>query len=69
MASTNRLLRTIAALLVRREGEKILPLREQIKILDGLGLMPAEIAGIIGRSNTYVSKELSGIRKNPKHGG
>ena len=59
LESTNKLLRVIVALLLRQSHEGVLSLREQIKILDNVGLKPAEIAGIVGRSNTYISKELS----------
>ncbi|MFI5087675.1 MAG: hypothetical protein ACHP7I_04715 [Terriglobales bacterium] len=65
-ASTNKLLRVIAALLLRQKPEHTLSLRQQIEILSDLGMKPAEIAEILGRTNTYVSKELSGIRKAQK---
>jgi hypothetical protein len=64
--STNTLLRVIIALLLRREEESVLPLKQQIQMLDDLGVRPTEIAKIIGRSNTYVSKELVGIRRKQK---
>jgi hypothetical protein len=68
LESTNRLLRVIVALLVRRKDEQILTLRQQIEILNDLGVKAAEIAEILGRTNTYISKELSGIRKSHKQG-
>ena len=61
--STNKLLRVIVALLLRRQDEQTLTLRQQIVILNDLGIKPAEIAEILGRTNTYINKELSGIRK------
>ena len=64
--STNRLLRVIVALLLRRRDEQMLTLRQQIEVLDDLGLRPAEMAEILGRTNSYINKELSGIRKNRK---
>ena len=64
--STNRLLRVIVALLLRRKDEQTFTLREQIEILSDLGVKPAEIAEILGRTNTYIYKELSGIRKRNK---
>lgn len=64
--STNRLLRVIVALLLRRKDEQTLTLRQQIEILSDLGIKPTEIAEILGRTNTYINKELSGIRKNRK---
>lgn len=62
--STNQLLRVIVALLLRRGDEQVLTLRQQIEVLNELGVRPMEIAEILGRSSTYVNKELSGIRKN-----
>lgn len=64
--STNKLLRVIVALLLRRRDEQTLTLRQQIEILDDLGIKPAEIAEILGRTNIYINKELSGIRKSRK---
>jgi IS30 family transposase len=66
LESTNRLLKVIVGLLVRRKVDDTLSLREQIEALSDLGLKPAEIAETIGRTNTYVNKELSGIRKKRK---
>jgi DNA-directed RNA polymerase specialized sigma24 family protein len=66
--STNSLLRVIVALLLRRKDEQLLPLKQQVQILDDLGLRPTEIAKILGRSSTYVNKELVGIRKSSKRG-
>jgi len=66
LQSTNKLLRVIVALLLRRKDEKTLTLRQQIEILGDLGIKPAEIAEILGRTNTYINKELSGIRKGRK---
>lgn len=64
--STNRLLRVIIALLLRGKGEETLTLRQQIEILNDLGLKPLEIAEILGRSNTYINKELFELRKSRK---
>ena len=66
MESTNRLLRVMVALLSRRKEEPTLTLRQQIKVLSDLGIKPSEIAEILGRSSSYVNKELSGIRKEAK---
>jgi len=66
LESTNKLLRVIVALLLRRKDEQSLTLRQQIEILDDLGIKPAEIGEILGRANTYINKELSVIRKNRK---
>lgn len=64
--STNKLLMVIVALLLRRKEEQTLTLRQQIEILADLNMKPAEIAEILGRTNTYINKELSGIRKSHK---
>ena len=66
LQSTNKLLMVIIALLLRRKDAEILTLRQQIELLTDLGIRPAEIAEILGRTNSYVNKELSGIRKNRK---
>lgn len=66
LQSTNKLLRVIVALLLRKKDEKTLTLRQQIEILSDLSIKPAEIAEILGRTNTYINKELSGIRKSRK---
>lgn len=64
LESTNKLLRVIVALLLKRKDTDTLTLRQQIEILNDLGLKPLEIAEIIGRSNTYINKELSELRKS-----
>lgn len=66
LESTNKLLRVIVALLLRRKDPDSLTLRQQIEVLNDLGLKPLEIAEILGRSNIYVNKELSGLRKSRK---
>lgn len=66
LQSTNKLLRVIVALLLRRRDEQTLTLRQQIEILNDLSIKPVEIAEILGRNNTYINKELSGIRKSRK---
>jgi hypothetical protein len=66
LESTNKLLRVIIALLLRRKDDQVPTLRQQIEILHKLGVKPAEIADILGRTNTYISKELSLIRSSQK---
>ena len=68
LQSTNKLLRIIVALLLRRKEQQTLTLRQQIEILSDLGIKPTEIAEILGRTNIYINKELSGIRKSRKQG-
>jgi len=62
--STNKLLRVIIALLLKRKDPDTFTLRQQIEILNDLGLKPLEIAEILGRSNIYINKELSRLRKS-----
>lgn len=63
--STNRLIRVMIALMLRRD-EHPLNLKQQVEILDGLGMKPSEIAETLGKTGTYINKELSGIRKGRK---
>ena len=63
LESTNRLLRVIIALLLRRKDQEVLTLKQQISTLNDLGLRPTEMAQILGRSRNYINKELSQIRK------
>jgi hypothetical protein len=39
-------------------------LRDQIQLLSGLGSRPKEIAEILGRTQSYVNKELTSLRKS-----
>lgn len=64
--STDRLLRVIIALLLRQKEGDVAPLKRQVEILNDLGMRPVEIAETLGRSATYVNKELVGIRKGRK---
>jgi len=48
----------------RAERNGNLSLKDDIKILDSIGLRPIEIAEILGKTNKHVSKELSNLRKN-----
>lgn len=69
LESTNKLLRVIVALLLKRKDPETLTFKQQIEVLNDLGLKPLEIAEILGRSNTYINKELSGLRKSRKQKG
>jgi hypothetical protein len=64
----NKRLGVVIALLLKglpvgREG---LSLRDQVQLLDELGMRPRDIAEILGRTQGYVSKELVTIRKPKK---
>ena len=48
---------------VQRDGKNA-NIRGQIQILSGLGLRPAEIAGILGKTNSFVNKELTLLRRS-----
>jgi len=61
----NKRLGVMISLLLRmvpREGPSI-SLKEQIRILDSLGIRPRDIADILGRTATHINKELAGLRK------
>ena len=61
----SRRLDIVIALLLRGlpRGGDAMSLREQIQLLSDLGVRPRDIAEMLGRTQTYVSKELSGLRK------
>lgn len=66
----NRRLGVVISLLLRiipREGG--ISLKEQVRILDDLGMRPRDMAEILGRTQPHINKELAGLRKkkNKKH--
>lgn len=68
LQEVNKRLGVVIALLLRAlpaAGDG-LSLRDQIRFLSELGVRPKDIAEILGRSQTYVGKELAGIRKGKK---
>jgi hypothetical protein len=64
----NKNLEVVIALLLRliSRDNKGLPLKDQIAILDGLGIRPVSIAGIVGKTPGHISKELVAIRRAAK---
>jgi hypothetical protein len=62
-SSTDALLRVIIALMLRGQRDDGMSLKEQISTLHDLGVRPTDIAQILGRTGTYINKELSIIRK------
>ncbi len=65
LLSINKRLEVIVNLLLERpiaDNEKMV-LRGQIKKLHSLGLQPKAIGEILGKTNTYVSKEITGLKK------
>lgn len=65
LTEANKRLGVMISLLLRivQQEKSAVSLKDQVRILDNLGLRPRDIAGILGRTPTYVSKELVGIRK------
>ena len=64
-AELNKRLGVMIALLLRTiptEGSSM-SLREQISLLSEIGVRPKDIAEFLGRTQTYVNKELAGLRK------
>lgn len=41
-----------------------IPMTKRIEILDSCGFRPVEISDILGRTQSYVNKELSRLRKS-----
>lgn len=64
----NRNMEVVIALLLRGISRETsaLPLKDQIAILDGLGVRPVSIAAMVGKKPGHVSKELVAIRRNAK---
>ena len=66
LAELNKRLGVMIALLLRtspREGPSM-SLREQISLLSEIGVRPKDMAEFLGRTQTYVNKELAGLRKS-----
>lgn len=68
LQNLNRNMEVVIALLLRlvSPDSKRLALKEQIALLDGLGLRPISIASIVGKTSGHVSKELVAIRRAAK---
>lgn len=67
----NRNMGVVIALLLKliSSENNELPLKEQIALLDSLGVRPISIAGIVGRKPGHINKELVAIRRNMKRAG
>lgn len=61
----NKRLGIVIALLLKiiPKGADGISLRDQIQLLADLGVRPKEIAEILGRTQTHINKELTGLRK------
>lgn len=64
----NKNMRVMIAIQLKslNKGGKEPLLREQISLLDDLGARPIEIAGILNRTQSFINKELSFIKKPKK---
>ncbi len=65
-AEVNKRLGIIIALLLKTipTSSDGISLRDQVELLSELGVRPKDIATMLGRSQSYVTKELSGLRKS-----
>lgn len=56
---------TIIALLLRMVPRNVesISLKDQIRILTGIGVRPVDIARITGKTQSHINKELASIRK------
>lgn len=68
LVELNKKMGVVISLLLRSVSRDtaVLPLKEQIAILDGLGVRPVDIAVIVGRTPGHVNKELVTIRRAAK---
>ncbi len=68
LVELNKKMEVVIALLLRSVSRDTagLPLKEQIAILDGLGVRPVEIAAIVGKTSGHINKELVAIRRAAK---
>jgi len=64
---SKRLDTLIYIMLNKADGELML-LKDQVRLLNNLNFRPIEIAGILGKTQTHISKELASIRKGNKNG-
>lgn len=66
LESVNKRLGVLINIFLRNTDRGTLKVRDQVEILNDLGLKPKEIAEILGKSQSYVGKELVSIRRNKK---
>jgi len=65
-AGIERRLDAIIHILLRQTEVQEMNAREQIQVLDRLGLRDSEIARILGRTRGYVASELSIVRRESR---
>jgi len=66
LTQLNKRLGVMIALTVKtipKNTSDTLSVRDQIQLLSELGVRPKDIAEILGRTQSFVGKELSGLRK------
>ncbi len=65
----NKKIEVVIAVLLRllKKDHIGIALKDQISLLDGLGVRPIEIAEIVGKTQSHVSKELVAIRRSNKN--
>ena len=65
LSELNNRVGVMISLLLRmvQQDKSSISLKDQIQILNNLGLRPRDIAAILGKTPTHISKELVGIRK------
>jgi hypothetical protein len=65
LVELNKKMGVVIALLLKSisRDTTVLALKDQIAILDGLGVRPIDIAAIVGKTSSHVSKELVAIRR------
>lgn len=59
---SKRLDALIYLMLNKVDGQPML-LKDQVRLLDNLSFRPVEIAAILGKTQTHISKELASVRK------
>lgn len=68
LVELNKKLEVVIAILLRSVSSDniVLPLKEQIAILEGLGVRPVDIAAIVGKTSGHINKELVAIRRSSR---
>lgn len=65
LTEINERMGVMISLLLRmvQQDKSSISLKDQVRILDNLGLRPKDIANILRRTQPHINKELVGIRK------
>ena len=66
IARLTRAVEVLIALLLEFPVDRVVPAREKMARLDGIGLDPADIARVLNKDRTAVNSELSKMRKSKK---